>query len=201
MPSSEACFRSRSTNAHSGTNACCGFLFFCIHSALPSLEVYRRCDAICVTTTILRAACKSRRQYPPPPHTPLSGLCTNCLAFSGIHFCSFPEFLCIIRGENELICSDLKQDQNTGFFHSSFFYQGWCEALPANERGEKKGETYFMLHRKEKKGFMCLSFFFFFSPLLYIHTILYLTSPLGPFCYRSMFRLRCELSMSVLWRL
>lgn len=56
------------------------------------------------------------------------------------------KFLHIIKRKDELICSDLKQDQNTGFPNPSFFFiRGGEEHF--TPVGEKERGSYFTLHQ------------------------------------------------------
>ena len=126
---------------------------FCYERAIQlflSLEVYRCCDAIIVTATMLQASNKSQRQYSSynwaygPTAASISAVSLG--------------FLCIIKGKDELI---LKQDQNTGFPNPSFFFIMGGEEHFTPVGGKERG-SHFMLH-----WFNCFyEDFFFSSPLL-----------------------------------
>lgn len=114
---------------------------FSSHSAFSSMEVYRCCVAIIVIATMLQASNKSQRQYSSYNWVSVPIAWPTAASISAVS----PKFLCIIKGKDELICTDLKQDQNTGFPNPSFFYQGWWGAFyPV---GGKERGSYFMLHR------------------------------------------------------
>lgn len=116
------------------------------------LGVYRCYVDIILITTMLQASNKSHRQSPScnwvsapiawPPAASLSAVSLK--------------FLHVIEGKDELICTDSKQDQNTGFPNPSFFYQRWRGAFYPCGR-ERKRELF---HASPVPLFLWRFFFF-----------------------------------------
>lgn len=90
--------------------------------------------AIIVIATMLQASNKSQRQYSSYNWVSVPSAWPTAASVSAVSL----KFLSIIKGKDELICTDLKQDQNTGFPNPSFFYQGWWGAFYPCGRERKR---------------------------------------------------------------
>lgn len=113
----------------------CKAFVFGNHSAFSSLELYRCCVAIIVITTMLQASNKSQRQYSSHNWVCVPIAWPTAASLSAVSL-KFPH---IIKGKDKLICTDLKQDQNTGFPNPSFFfYQRWWGAFYPCGRERKR---------------------------------------------------------------
>lgn len=120
----------------------CTAFVFSNRSAFSSLEVYRCCDAIIVIATMLQASNKSQRQYTSYNWVTVPIAWPTAASFSAVSL----KFLHIIKGKDELICTDLKQDQNTGFPNPSFFFIRGGEEHFTPMGGKERG-SYFTLHQ------------------------------------------------------
>lgn len=127
------------------------YTYFSNHSSFSSMDVCRCCVAIIVIPTMLQALAKKKKKKKARDNIPpaIEFLCPS----SGLQLHPFLQcpwnFCALSRGKDELICTDLKQDQNTASPNPSLFFffiiRGGEEHF--TPMGRKEGGSYFMLHQ------------------------------------------------------